>query len=194
MLKAAAPVGELDAGAQQLVGLGSMTPSELIRTKMSATCSYVVDPARVQVGLVRSDPGMNSGSRSMATSVTSNDASAGRKAMRIRFHLEVLRHDALASEDRVQRGQPLSPRRRSGAGGPVRSRRCRPDGYRPPRPLPRASDRYTVSPAAKEELLDRLLALNHERYAAEVAAGLHDKKRIKARRPPKGSAGQGTLV
>lgn len=36
--------------------------------------------------------------------------------------------------------------------------------------------RFTVSPAAKDELLDRLLALNHERYAAEVAVGLHDKK------------------
>jgi hypothetical protein len=35
--------------------------------------------------------------------------------------------------------------------------------------------RFTVSPAAKDELLDRLLELNHERYAAEVAAGLHDK-------------------
>ncbi len=36
--------------------------------------------------------------------------------------------------------------------------------------------RFTVSPAAKNELLDRLLELNHERYAAEVAAGFHDKK------------------
>jgi hypothetical protein len=36
--------------------------------------------------------------------------------------------------------------------------------------------RFTVSPAAKDELLDRLLELNHQRYAAEVAAGLHDKK------------------
>lgn len=36
--------------------------------------------------------------------------------------------------------------------------------------------RFTVSPEAKDEQLDRLLELNHERYAAEVAAGLHDKK------------------
>lgn len=36
--------------------------------------------------------------------------------------------------------------------------------------------RFTVSREAKDELLDRLLELNHERYAAEVAAGLHDKK------------------
>ena len=35
--------------------------------------------------------------------------------------------------------------------------------------------RFTVSEAARRELLDRLLALNHERYAAEVEAGLHDK-------------------
>ena len=45
--------------------------------------------------------------------------------------------------------------------------------------------RFTVSPEAKDELLDRLLELNHERYAAEVAAGLHDKKAKKssAKRP-----------
>jgi hypothetical protein len=36
--------------------------------------------------------------------------------------------------------------------------------------------RFTVSPAAKDELLDRLVALNHQRYAEEVAAGLHDKR------------------
>lgn len=40
--------------------------------------------------------------------------------------------------------------------------------------------RFTVSPEAKDELLDRLLELNHERYAAEVAAGLHEKKTKKA--------------
>src|ERR1700693_367265 len=40
--------------------------------------------------------------------------------------------------------------------------------------------RFTISPEAKDELLDRLLELNHERYAAEVAAGLHDKKARKA--------------
>lgn len=41
--------------------------------------------------------------------------------------------------------------------------------------------RFTVSPDAKNELLDRLLELNHERYATEVAAGLHDKKKGKAK-------------
>ncbi len=47
--------------------------------------------------------------------------------------------------------------------------------------------RFTVSPEAKDELLDRLLELNHDRYAAEVAAGLHDKKakKIPAKRKSK---------
>lgn len=35
--------------------------------------------------------------------------------------------------------------------------------------------RYTISEAARREVLARLLALNHARYAAEVAAGLHGK-------------------
>lgn len=39
--------------------------------------------------------------------------------------------------------------------------------------------RYTVAPAVQREFVDRLLELNHERYAAEVAAGLHDKKQPK---------------
>lgn len=36
--------------------------------------------------------------------------------------------------------------------------------------------RYTVGPAAQREILDSLLELNHDRYAEEVAQGLHDKK------------------
>jgi hypothetical protein len=40
--------------------------------------------------------------------------------------------------------------------------------------------RFTVSPAAKDGLLDRLLELNHRRYAEEVAAGLHERKSKKA--------------
>ena len=36
--------------------------------------------------------------------------------------------------------------------------------------------RFTVSAGARATLLDSLLALNHARFAAEVAAGLHDKK------------------
>jgi len=35
--------------------------------------------------------------------------------------------------------------------------------------------RFTISPAARDEVLDRLLELNHARYAEEVAAGLHTK-------------------
>lgn len=59
--------------------------------------------------------------------------------------------------------------------------------------------RFTVGPEAKDELLDRLLELNHERYAAEVAAGLHDKKAKKApaKKAPKKKAadpGQESLL
>ncbi|MDH6464326.1 hypothetical protein M2302_004524 [Micromonospora sp. A200] len=36
--------------------------------------------------------------------------------------------------------------------------------------------RYTVGPAVQREILDRLLELNHQRYAEERAKGLHDKK------------------
>jgi hypothetical protein len=35
--------------------------------------------------------------------------------------------------------------------------------------------RYTVSESARRTLLDKLLELNHLRYAEEVKAGLHDK-------------------
>jgi hypothetical protein len=35
--------------------------------------------------------------------------------------------------------------------------------------------RFTVCETARRDILDRLLALNHERYAEEVAQGLHDK-------------------
>lgn len=41
--------------------------------------------------------------------------------------------------------------------------------------------RYTIGPKAQREILDRLLELNHERYAEEVAKGLHDKKGRKAK-------------
>ena len=34
--------------------------------------------------------------------------------------------------------------------------------------------RYTIGPIVRQEILDRLLELNHERYATEVAAGLHE--------------------
>ena len=36
--------------------------------------------------------------------------------------------------------------------------------------------RFTVSPDARVELLDRLLELNHARHAEEVRSGLHSRK------------------
>ncbi|MFW6358383.1 MAG: hypothetical protein ACOC0N_04100 [Chroococcales cyanobacterium] len=39
--------------------------------------------------------------------------------------------------------------------------------------------RYTLSETAREEVLNRLLQLNFDRYAEEVAQGLHDKKNKK---------------
>lgn len=49
--------------------------------------------------------------------------------------------------------------------------------------------RYTVGPVVRQEILDRLLDLNHERYAAEVKAGLHDKRG----RKPSAQASDSTL-
>jgi hypothetical protein len=43
----------------------------------------------------------------------------------------------------------------------------------------RQGTRYTIGPTVRQEILDRLLELNHARYAAEVKAGLHDKRRKK---------------
>jgi hypothetical protein len=40
--------------------------------------------------------------------------------------------------------------------------------------------RYTIGPAAQREILDRLLELNHQCYAEEVAVGLHDKGKKRA--------------
>lgn len=36
--------------------------------------------------------------------------------------------------------------------------------------------RYTVGPAIQREIVDRLLEMNHQLYAEEVASGLHEKK------------------
>lgn len=41
--------------------------------------------------------------------------------------------------------------------------------------------RFTISETARREVLDRLLELNHQRYAEEVAQGLHDKKKGKGK-------------
>ncbi|SDG08474.1 hypothetical protein SAMN05421505_101351 [Sinosporangium album] len=61
--------------------------------------------------------------------------------------------------------------------------------------------RYTVAPAVQREFVDRLLELNHERYAEEVARGLHKKTAGKAPGKPKarksaagGDAVQETLL
>ena len=43
----------------------------------------------------------------------------------------------------------------------------------------RQGTRYTIGPVVRQEILDRLLELNHARYAAEVKAGLHNKPRKK---------------
>jgi hypothetical protein len=44
--------------------------------------------------------------------------------------------------------------------------------------------RFTISERARQEVLRRLLALNHEVHAREVAEGLHDKKKGKAAKKP----------
>lgn len=49
---------------------------------------------------------------------------------------------------------------------------------------------YIIGPAAQRKILNSLLELNHERYADEVAQGLHGKK--KGKRKPPGE--QGTLL
>lgn len=49
--------------------------------------------------------------------------------------------------------------------------------------------RFTLCEAARREVLDRLLALNHARFAAEVAAGLHEKKG-KSKKPSKKKGAQ----
>lgn len=58
-------------------------------------------------------------------------------------------------------------------------------------------ERYTLSEPARRTVLDRLLALNHQRYAEEVKAGLHDKgtKKGKAKvAQPPCAAPQGELI
>jgi hypothetical protein len=50
--------------------------------------------------------------------------------------------------------------------------------------------RYTISEPARREVLARLLKLNHERYAEEVAQGLHDKKKGKPARTTRKGKGK----
>lgn len=44
--------------------------------------------------------------------------------------------------------------------------------------------RFTFAPAPRQEILDRLLELNHERYADEVRRGLHGKAKRTGKRKP----------
>lgn len=41
--------------------------------------------------------------------------------------------------------------------------------------------RFTFQPSVRQEILDRLLELNHQRYQEEVRQGLHDKPRRRSR-------------
>ena len=52
--------------------------------------------------------------------------------------------------------------------------------------------RYTISEVARREVLGRLLKLNHERYAEEVAAGLHEKGVNKGKGKRSGEKGNET--
>ena len=56
--------------------------------------------------------------------------------------------------------------------------------------------RFTLSPEAADEILDRLLELNREIYLAEVTAGLHKPAKAKrpAARPGTTSVGQGSFL
>jgi hypothetical protein len=59
-------------------------------------------------------------------------------------------------------------------------------------------ERYTLSEPARRTVLDRLLALNHHRYAEELKAGLHEKgaKKAKAKKAKvsSGAAPQAELI
>jgi len=46
--------------------------------------------------------------------------------------------------------------------------------------------RYTISEAARREVLDRLLLLNHQRHEEEVKSGLFEKKGSKGKGKSKG--------
>ena len=50
--------------------------------------------------------------------------------------------------------------------------------------------RYTISEPARRAVLDRLLALNHERYEEEVRQGLHEKKGSGSRDRGSGTKGR----
>ena len=54
--------------------------------------------------------------------------------------------------------------------------------------------RFTFSPSAADEVLDRLLELNKQRYESEVAAGLHERAKKPKKARPGVLAGQGSLL
>ncbi|WP_433228930.1 Eco57I restriction-modification methylase domain-containing protein [Actinomadura formosensis] len=54
--------------------------------------------------------------------------------------------------------------------------------------------RFTISPQARDIVLDKLLALNHYRYRQEVEQGLHGKKRGRKKVSATGGKSQGTAV
>lgn len=54
--------------------------------------------------------------------------------------------------------------------------------------------RYTISEPVRREILDRLLQLNFDRYAEEVAQGLHDKKKGKSKRKKAKTSGKQTSL
>ena len=51
--------------------------------------------------------------------------------------------------------------------------------------------RFTLAPAVRRKVLDRLLALNHQRHAEEVAIGLHEKSKPEKGRKPKAKSAAG---
>lgn len=55
--------------------------------------------------------------------------------------------------------------------------------------------RFAISEPARRQVLGRLLELNHARYAAEVAAALHERKKGKAKatEPSLDREGEGQL-
>ena len=54
--------------------------------------------------------------------------------------------------------------------------------------------RFTFSPSAADEVLDRLLELNRKRYESEVAAGSHERAKKPKRARSRVTAGQGSLL
>jgi hypothetical protein len=59
--------------------------------------------------------------------------------------------------------------------------------------MTKPGERFTISETARREVLQRLLKLNHERYAEEVKQGLHEKKG-KTKQPGAGKGRRKTLA